>query len=231
MIDKYTLHNTPEEFGQFLDIKISEDYVPTYNAFPTRKMPIITNENPAEVSYFYWGQTPQWSNNKKLSSRYYNVPVDQLTQKNAYKNAFKNTRCVVPMSGFYLWKKVGKKTVIPHYYYQSNHEVMAAAGIWEEYTDFEEHQYFTFNLIIKTNDSDQMSDMVQPIILKKEALNTWLSRESDPEILEKLISENSNISLHSHTVSPLIGRVDIDNSTLIAHQPPSDQHGNFTLFG
>lgn len=229
MIDRYAIATDSDSLNQWFNLNSENVLDSTFNAFPTKLLPVITNENPDGLSYFFWGQTPEWSNQKKLSQKFFNVPGDQVFSKASYKNSALKSRCIVPMTGFYLWRKVGKKTSVPYYYTPESKEVMAVAGIWEEYSDFDGNNYHIFNMITSTPGNE--SEIEMPHILDNTDQTIWLSPDSNQENLVKVIKENSNISLVSHTVSPLIAKTNIDNQTLITHQPPSDQHGNYTLFG
>ena len=140
-------------------------------------------------------------------------------------------RCIVPADGFYGWKKVGKKTSIPYRFVFKSQRLFAFPGLWEEFEDNDGVQIQTFTII--TVPSDTMVSPVQdrmPVILTRQAETVWLNKESTEEALFKAISVSDTKDMNYYPVSPRISQQDVDLPSLIVPTPPSDQHGNLTLF-
>ena len=82
--------------------------LPNYNAAPSHMMPVITNQDPDHIHLYRWGLIPFWAKDEKIGYKMINARVETLMEKSAFKNAAKHRRCLVPMDGFYEWKKEGK---------------------------------------------------------------------------------------------------------------------------
>ena len=130
------------------------------------------------------------------------------------------------MDGFYVWKQVAKKQVIPHYFFFPDKKVFSVAGIWEESEDSSN----SFIMITRhANDQLLAFQEDMPAILDAAATRKWLESDDTVE-LEKLLQGNSNEQMISHNVSPKIRDINLNDVSLIKPSAPSDQHGNYTLF-
>ena len=76
MIDRYTLVNTSYVLKTFNND--GENFEPIYNAYPTKKLPIITLSKNDEISNFFWGSTRDMSKNNSLASRLINVDISKV---------------------------------------------------------------------------------------------------------------------------------------------------------
>jgi putative SOS response-associated peptidase YedK len=149
-------------------------FLPRYNGAPSQLFPVLTSESPQGFSYFYWGVAPQWAKNKSIAERLINVRVEQISEKPVLKQSLKKFRCIVAADGFYAWKKVGKKTMIPWRFALPSKEVFSIAGLWEEY-DEDGDAFHTFTIIttVAKGLSATVSDR-QPLVLSKEDEAIWL---------------------------------------------------------
>jgi len=226
VIDRYTISPNADELALILGREVPNDYTPQYNAAPSKLLPVVTSQEKDKLNFFHWGLMTSWSNNKAMSSKFFNLNVESIFTKISYKKKLKSNRCIIPMDGFYLWKMVAKKKMVPYYFAFSDKRVFYVAGIWEE-TD--EQNAFT---IILKNSNDQISSYQDdmPLILDPANTTKWLSSESDIE-LEAILHEDMNPeNFIYHTVSPRIRDIEFNDVSLTKAAPASDQHGNYTLF-
>ncbi|MEM9337815.1 MAG: SOS response-associated peptidase family protein, partial [Bacteroidota bacterium] len=128
MYDRYTLTLKNDELALTLGVEVPHSYTPQFNAAPTKKLPIITSADNQRLSFFYWGLMSKWSNNKTMSPKFFNLPIDSIKIKSTYKRKLKTHRCVIPMDGFFIWKQVSKKQKVPHYFYFKDRRVFSVAG-------------------------------------------------------------------------------------------------------
>jgi putative SOS response-associated peptidase YedK len=231
MIERYSITASAEQITERFSVDVPEFYHARYNAAPTQLLPVITSSSPKGISLFYWGTSPEWSKNKMLSEKIINLPTAFFEEKPALKRAIKKSRCIIPADGFYIWKKVGKKTSIPYRFVSSQNEIFSFAGLWEEFEDTDGHEIQTFKII--TTESDKaMSGFTErmPLILSRENENIWLDdNHAETEFLA-LLSSNSPIAINNYPVSPVISNTGQDLASMILPTPPADQHGNLTLF-
>lgn len=231
MIDRYSITATSSDVAERFSVDVPEFYKAHYNASPTHLLPVITSSTPQGLSLFYWGTAPEWAKNKSLSEKIINLRSEDFPEKPAFKKAMRKHRCIVPADGFYGWKKVGKKTSIPYRFIFKSQNLFSFPAIWEEFEDTEGNQIQTFAII--TSQSDKLVNTIQermPVILSRESEKVWLDKETTDDVLMKIISSSETREMNYYPVSPRISQQDVDVPSLIVPTPPSDQHGNLTLF-
>ena len=230
MIERYTLTVNHEQVQQRFKVEVQEFYKPHYNAAPTHLLPVILLGSKG-LSFFYWGTPPGWAKNKNVSEKLINVRAESFTERPAIRKVLKKYRCIIPADGFYGWKKVGKKTVIPHRFTTADQSLFSIAGIWEEFEDNEGQMHHTFMLItVEANSLVKPVTERMPAMLDKNQEALWLSEESTEEELLKTLSPYAKEKMSLYTVSPRINDITVDVPSLIIATPPADQFGNLTLF-
>ena len=76
-----------------------------FNAAPTESIVVarLGEDGAPELVPMRWWLTPFWA--KEMSTRYsmFNAKSEKVHQSPAFREPFRNRRCVVPVSGFYEW--------------------------------------------------------------------------------------------------------------------------------
>jgi putative SOS response-associated peptidase YedK len=231
MIERYSITVSADSISERFGADVPDFYKATYNAAPTHLLPVITSSSPGGVSLFYWGTSPEWSNNKVPGEKIINIRAEHFAEKTSLKKALKKNRCIIPADGFYAWKKVGKKTAIPYRFVLINKESFSFAGLWEEFEDTEGNEIHTFSMI--TTPSNETVSLVQermPVILTRDAEKIWLDNNAEEEVLLSLLTAYPAAAMNHYPVSPRISDSHTNVPSLIIPTPPADQHGNLTLF-
>lgn len=230
MIERYSITTTADDIRERFSVDVPEYYKPHYNAAPTQLLPVITTGSKG-TSLFYWGLPPDWAKNKSVSEKVINLKAESLREKPSLRKAMINKRCIIPADGFYAWKKLGKKTMVPYRFVLENKRLFSFAGVWEDFEDNDGEENHTFMLLtIPANDTVKSVSDRMPLILTKESEQVWLDENADEGILNNLLNDGPMKGLTCYTVSPRISTSNIDVPSLIVPTPPSDQHGNLTLF-
>ena len=231
MIDRYSITANTEKIRERFSTDVPDTIQPRYNAAPTQLLPVITSDSPQGVSIFYWGTSPEWSKNKTLSEKIINVRAEQIPERTTLQKMLRKARCIVPADGFYAWKKAGKKTLIPYRFTAINNELFSFAGFWEEYEDTDGNEFHTFSIItVPANSVVEPIHERMPLILNKAGEKIWLDKDASEGSLSGILNAPSAVPLSLYSVSPRISDSTSDVPSLIIPAPPSDQHGNLTLF-
>ena len=226
MLDRYTITLKPDELALVLGVEVPDLYEPQYNAAPTKVLPTITSSESDKLLFFSWGLMAQWSNNRAMSPKFFNLPMDSVINKASYRKKLATHRCVIPMDGFYLWKQVAKKQQVPHYFFYPDKKVFSVAGLWEEGEDGT-HSFIMITRPANNQISDFQEDM--PAIMDASSTRRWLE-SNDQEELQELLNQESKEEFISHTVGPKIRDIEGNDVSFLKPAPPADQHGNYTLF-
>jgi putative SOS response-associated peptidase YedK len=232
MCGRYSLNKSKIQLEERFQAEMLPDFSPRYNIAPTQLVPVITSQSPKGFSFFYWGITPEFGQNKPVSQKLINARAETVKEKISFKSSFEKRRCLIPADGFFEWKKLGKKTKIPYRFTLKDDELFAFAGIWEEYETVNGESQHTF-LILTTSPNKIVEDVHDrmPVILNKNMEKKWLDPyTSEAELLE-MMNPYSSEQMMSYTVSPLVNSVQNDIPGVIRRTSPADQHGNYTLFG
>ena len=116
MFERYSIGASSEKLQEEFGIDVPENYEPRFNAGPTKLLPVITNESPQGVSFFYWGLPPSMAKNKSISQKLIIAPVSDLETKTSYKKGLQSHRCVAIADGLFFWKQASKKKKVPYHF-------------------------------------------------------------------------------------------------------------------
>jgi len=183
MCGRIDLHNSVEELAERFGADIAEGtlFNPGYNFAPTEALPVILPyENGRLITLQRWGMIPFSKGQPPL----FNARSDKLMELGRYRVGIEKRRCVIPISGFYEWKRVGKDR-IPYHIHALDRDIVGLAGFWEGPNNRVEGRSCT---VITTDASEILSPMYHrmPVILTREAEEIWL----DPEVVnvDELVS-------------------------------------------
>lgn len=230
MFDRYSITVSASVLADRFQVEVPKRYKPRYNAGPSQLLPVITIGS-AGLSYFYWGMMPEWAKNKTISEKIINVRAEQVNEKPMFRKKLDKFRCIVPCDGFYLWKKVGKKSNIPYRLFEKQKTCFSLAGFWEEFEDAEGENHHTFSIITKPSSPPILPIHERmPVILDKVNEKKWLAKDANESELLPIFVADQKIELDLYSVSPRIASLENDQPSLILPSAPADQHGNLTLF-
>ena len=111
-------------------------YQPSWNMAPTTPVLVITAEGDRRrADIMRWGFTYSRGGNNGGSSRpLFNARSETLTKRPAFRAAFAQRRCLVPINGFYEWRnESGVRT--PLWIHGADELPFALAGIYNSGSD------------------------------------------------------------------------------------------------
>lgn len=162
------------------DLPISWNIAPTQDVLAIRLNP----ESMRTLDTLRWGLIPNWAKDPKIASKTINARVETVDTAPSYRQAFKKRRCLIPVDGFYEWKKVpGGK--IPYSISMKDDSPFVFAGLWEGWRDPANHEWLHTCTIITGEPNEFVREIHtrMPVILSEEHLDGWLSGEAGREVL------------------------------------------------
>src|SRR5712671_307174 len=113
----------------------SPNFAPSWNVAPTDPLPIVrfdAKERQRSLEVMRWGLVPFWAKDIKVGFANINAKAEGIENKPAFREAFRQRRCLVPVDSFYEWQKTasGKQ---PYAIGLKGGRLMALAGIWENW--------------------------------------------------------------------------------------------------
>jgi putative SOS response-associated peptidase YedK len=187
-----------------------------YNIAPSQMAPVIVQREHLEMVMMQWGLIPQWVTDQKKSVHPVNAKAETLAKKPMFCNLLKNRRCLVPASGFYEWRREGKRK-IPYYIHLNNSPLFAIAGLYDVWYDAcnEPHPTYT---IITTDANERVAPLHDrmPVILRQEHECRWLTGDTPtPDEMKKILVPYPPNEMDAYPVSPLVNSPDADDERLI----------------
>ncbi|MGD8400080.1 MAG: SOS response-associated peptidase [Bacillota bacterium] len=205
-------YNLKFEFELEYPAELTE--TPRYYAagFDFPQMPVITNEQPDQLQYYYWGLIPAWVKTaeeaRKMRGYTLNARSDTVFIKPAFRQAVRRRRCLIPTEGFYEWRLfAGRK--YPYYIYLKNQAVFSLAGIWEQWTDRATGETVNTYSILTTEANALLAQIHNtkkrmPVVLPPDQERRWLQEDLDTAAIAVLLRPLEAGLLAAHTISGLI---------------------------
>jgi putative SOS response-associated peptidase YedK len=138
MCGRFALFAGPEELAKAFGVTIEDVTLPPrYNIAPAQAVPVVrTTDGRRQLVPAHWGLIPAWAKEAAMGSRMINARAETVTEKPAFRVAFRSRRCLIPASGFYEWQARGRGKV-PHFIRRADGGLLAFAGLWERWTPAE----------------------------------------------------------------------------------------------
>ncbi|MEE3330749.1 MAG: SOS response-associated peptidase [Myxococcota bacterium] len=200
MCGRYTLTSSGEELATYFEAEVAEDLVllsPRFNIAPTQDAPVIRvaevpedGAGPGErvIALHRWGLIPAWAKDAAIGNRMINARSETASDKPAFREAIRTRRCLVPLDGFYEWKRRGKVREPSWFHPPEGEGPWAAAGLWERWWDAENRLLHSFTIL--TTDANEVVSQLHdrmPMLLDDEGQTRWMDAAvEDPEALTDL---------------------------------------------
>lgn len=218
MCGRFVSSSPPDELARYFDAEqVSEQALePSFNVAPTNDVYVVLESGGVRrIDAFRWGLIPFWAKDAKVGQKMINARAEGLATKNAYRNAFKKKRCIIPADGFFEWKKIpGQKAKQPMFIHRSDGEPMAFAGLWELWRPpdaKDDDEAIIRSCTIITGDPNEKIAEIHdrmPVMLPPSAWDQWLDPENDDvDTLGKLLVPAPAELVTFHPVSTAVNNV------------------------
>jgi putative SOS response-associated peptidase YedK len=175
-------HEADELIERFQLAEIRDQYQGSFNFAPSQQVPVVVlQDNQRVLETMRWGLVPSWAKDTKIGYKMINARCEGIETKPAYRSAIKHRRCLIPVDGFYEWRKDNDSdTKIPYYIGVEGAEIFAFAGLWEKWQSPDSAEPLHSCTIITTAPNQQMEKIHNrmPVIIDPQNESKWL----DPSI-------------------------------------------------
>src|SRR5690349_21469041 len=130
MCGRYSLHAHPEVVALQFGLAQPPEFKRSYNVCPGTEILVVRIDRQGEraARAHRWGLVPHWAKDPAIGNKLANARAESLLERPAFRDAFRQWRCLVPASGFYEWQARGGRKV-PWYIKPLDAELFALAGI------------------------------------------------------------------------------------------------------
>jgi putative SOS response-associated peptidase YedK len=166
-----------------------------------------------------WGLVPSWVRDESIGYKTINAKAETVADKPAFRGAFKKRRCLVPASGFYEWKKEGKKRF--PLLFRPTSGLFGLAGLWETWQD---GALAVESFTIITTDANGLVRSVHdrmPVILDRADFAAWLVPSGEKERDLALLRPCPAEWMTATAVNPYVNDARHEGPHCV--EPPDDQ--------
>jgi putative SOS response-associated peptidase YedK len=179
----YSTYTAEELYFQFLNKKRLKlaPFKPNFNMAPTQTAATVRlMDGERAVDTMAWGLIPEWSPEFKMKFSTINARSEGVFESRLYKKPVLQRRCIIPVSGFFEWKKEGSGKR-PFKIFLKDSPIMPLAGIWTSWRARTPEEQRSFSIMTTSANSfmEKIHDRM-PVILDKKQFDEWL----DPEVHE-----------------------------------------------
>jgi putative SOS response-associated peptidase YedK len=182
------------------------DFSPTYNLCPTENSPVLRIvRGERRIQQMRWQLVPKTEPvfSTKLST--INARSESVFKGRLYGDLVTRQRCIVPISGFYEWKREGTSKR-PFSISLREEPIMSVAGIWDAWRPGTMDERHSFS-ILTTSANECMSAIHDrmPVILNKTDEDVWLDPElQDQRSLQAILKPCPSARLETVELSTLV---------------------------
>ena len=195
------------------------NFGPGWNVAPTDPLPVVRYDvldGQRSLDVMRWGLVPFWAKDIKVGFANINAKAEGIEKKPAFREAFRQRRCLVPVDNFYEWQKTpsGKQ---PYAIALKGGGLMALAGLWETWRSPAGERVRSFAII--TTEPNELCARLHnrmPVVVHPKAWPEWLGEEPAEETrLKSLLAPYPSGGMISWPVSARVGNVKNNDPSLI----------------
>jgi putative SOS response-associated peptidase YedK len=172
MCGRFTLSYPNDAMAQLFRAVPDNDLplVPQYNVCPTQNVPVVTSTGTRRLRAMRWGLVPSWYKSPTDGPLIINARSDTVAVKPAFREAIRERRCLMPVSGFYEWQAGPNGTRLPWYITRKDGEPMVFAALWQRWGEMDTVAMVT------TEGGEAMAGIHdrEPVILEPADWPLWL---------------------------------------------------------
>ena len=193
MCGRYSVTLPPESIRKLFRYGNQPNLRTRYNIAPTQSAPVVRIREAApkaerELVELRWGLIPGWAKEPGDGPLMINARLETVSEKPAFRAAFRARRCLVPADGFYEWKREDKARQ-PFRIHSADGGPMGFAGVWERWTGREGEVIDSF-AILTTEAQGAIREIHDrmPVMLDPAIYDAWLDPAlADPrQVLDQI---------------------------------------------
>jgi len=156
---------------------------PNFNVAPSVNVAVVAQPKAErELDTMRWGLIPFWAKSASIGNKMINARVETVVTKNAFRNASKKRRCIIPADAFYEWTAVPdphatKPRKQPWCIQRSDGAPFAFAGLYESWKDPDGDGSAIRSCTIVTGPANAAMEPIHdrmPILVAPDQWDAWL---------------------------------------------------------
>jgi putative SOS response-associated peptidase YedK len=217
MFSRFTSLFTTDQIKKSLGIEASFKFEQRYNVAPNQMAHIVKNSTRGRhMVQAQWSLLPFADNYGTICDHTTGIPSKNSFEQYIFRHAITHQRCVVPVSGFYVWDQTDTRNK-PYYITMADKSLLRLAGIWQNMND-DDGQFLSQFMLVTTESNPLISKMHEqmPLILAESDTDAWLDHNANTkEQLEHLYKPFPADQMEAYEVPTLIQNTRYDAETCI----------------
>jgi putative SOS response-associated peptidase YedK len=220
MCGRTNLTATPEELAEAFALDEVPTLAPRYNIAPSQPMPVVrmdASRRKRRLAHLRWGLVPRWAADPAIGGRMINARSETARTRAAFKDPFRERRCLVPASGFYEWRRAERGRQ-PYLLRRRDGRLMGLAALWDRWqpppTANEKGDALESCAILTTPANELVARLHDrmPLVLDPADYERWLDPAvTDPRQLEPLLRPYPAEEMIAIPVSPRVNSPNNDD--------------------
>lgn len=208
MCGRFAITSAPEAIRALFRYREQPNFPARFNVAPTQPIPVVRIAGGGrQFALMRWGLLPSWVKDPKAFTLLINARAETVNEKPAFRNAMKRRRGLLPVDGFFEWKRDGARKQ-PYYIRPKHGGPMAFAALWETWTGPNGEEIDTAAIVTtQANATLKRLHDRMPVILAPEAFDLWLDEGTDLDLATSLLVPAPDDQLEMFAVSSAVNRV------------------------
>lgn len=206
---------TPQALSAEFDVPAPSDFSPRFNIAPTQQVFTITGEAERVLASRRWGLVPHWAADTSGAGGMINARVETVAEKPAFRDAFRNRRCLIPADGFYEWRAASRDKQ-PYHIALPDRALFAFAGLYERWRG--EDDEIDSCTIVTTEARGRIRSLHSrmPVMLARDRYDAWLDPASSRAELRLLMETELAANVEVRAVARRVNSIRYDDAECLA---------------
>ena len=204
-----------------VDEVVAPALAPSWNVAPGRDLYVVadTRSGTRRLGRMQWGLVPSWSTDPSSGPRPINARAESLLDRPAFADAVAHRRCLVPVDGFYEWRRVPSGVRQPWFIDPGHDGPLVLAGLWDRWVSPDGEPLVTVAVVTVAANDDvaRLHDRMPAVLAGPDAWDRWLDPTTvEPGRVTPLLQPAAPGFLRLRPVDPRVNNVANDDPGLLA---------------
>lgn len=191
---------------------------PRYNIAPSQLVAAVRRvpgDGDLRIDFLHWGLLPPWAPDRSLGSRLINARRESLARKTAFREAFRERRCLVLADGFFEWRREGRVRQ-PYHVTTADRAMFTMAGLWERWRAPDGEIIDSCTVITRPALAPVLAlhDRM-PVLVDAKDHARWLDRELHDPVVLRAILDADPPPMTLVAVSTRVNKPDFDDPSCL----------------
>lgn len=202
-----------------------------FNVCPDDEVLAVTTSREGEPrgELLRWGLVPHWAESPGQGPKMINARAETITERPAYRDAFRARRCLILADGFYEWEPREGRPKLPWHVSRTDGRPFAFAGIWtiwhgDRPAGSDDRPALRTCSIVTTQANSELSEIHprMPVMLDERDERAWLEPSTPQAELLAMLRPLAEDQTAKRPVSRAVNDAHNDTAQCLADADPAD---------